>query len=103
MSKFGVVDNRKGYFIFNCLGCKCDHFVNTNPEFGTCWEWNGSLEKPTVSPSILVGANLAILDGSYKVKRCHSFIRDGKIQYLNDCDHELAGKTIELPNYSTDL
>ena len=33
-------------------------------------------------------------------ERCHSFIRDGKIQYLNDCTHEFAGKTVELPDYT---
>ena len=27
---------------------------------------------------------------------CHSFVTDGKIQYLNDCTHEYAGQTIEL-------
>ena len=27
---------------------------------------------------------------------CHSFIRDGFIEYLSDCTHSLAGKTVEL-------
>lgn len=29
--------------------------------------------------------------------RCHSFIRDGQIQFLGDCGHALAGKTVALP------
>jgi hypothetical protein len=28
--------------------------------------------------------------------RCHIFVRDGKIQFLNDCTHELAGKTVPM-------
>jgi len=37
-------------------------------------------------------------------KVCHSFVTDGNIQYLGDCTHELAGQTIELPEFkwSTD-
>lgn len=31
-----------------------------------------------------------------KPKVCHSFVRNGKIEYLNDCTHELAGQTVEL-------
>ena len=27
---------------------------------------------------------------------CHSFVTDGKIQFLGDCTHELAGQTVEL-------
>lgn len=30
--------------------------------------------------------------------RCHSFVRDGKIEFLGDCTHEMAGTTIELPD-----
>lgn len=56
------------------------------------WSFNGDLEKPTFSPSMLA-------QGTYAGKpyRCHSFVRDGKIEYLSDCTHALAGKTVELP------
>jgi len=27
---------------------------------------------------------------------CHSFITDGKIQFLSDCTHHLAGQTVDL-------
>ncbi|GAB0156239.1 hypothetical protein CHRYSEOSP005_15030 [Chryseobacterium sp. Alg-005] len=80
-----------GYYMFDCPGCKCSHYVNTNDKWGNVvWDFNGNLDKPTVRPSILVHPN-------HKNGRCHSFITDGKIQYLIDCDHELAGETVELP------
>jgi hypothetical protein len=28
---------------------------------------------------------------------CHSFVRDGRIEFLSDCTHSLAGQTVELP------
>lgn len=89
-------DNRKGYFLFNCPGCKTDHYVNTNPEWGTAWDWNKSYDKPTIHPSILVGAR-------GEVPRCHSFIKEGRIQFLGDCDHELKNQTADLPKYNFDF
>lgn len=70
---------------FHCPGCQCAHFFAIGGTAG--WEWNGSLELPTVKPSILVQGT----------KRCHSFITDGRIQFLSDSEHALAGKTVDLP------
>ena len=28
---------------------------------------------------------------------CHSFVTDGRIQFLADCTHPLAGQTVDLP------
>lgn len=84
--------NHKGYYLFWCPGCDCLHQIKSKEaKVEPRWEFNGSLEKPTFSPSYLIqeGPN---------VKRCHSFIRDGKIQFLGDCQHDLRGKTVDLPN-----
>ncbi len=53
------------------------------------WEFNGDLERPTFSPSLLRNG------GSRST--CHSFVRDGRIEFLGDCTHALAGKTVDLP------
>lgn len=56
------------------------------------WTWNGSVEFPTVKPSILSrGGN-----ENAREMICHSFINDGKIQFLSDCTHEFAGQTLDL-------
>lgn len=55
------------------------------------WSWNGDIEKPTLHPSILT----TYQHGSV-THRCHSFVNDGVIQFLQDCSHELAGQTVEL-------
>lgn len=76
----------RGY-MFNCPGCKEIHVPNQT------WGFNGDLDKPTFTPSILV------THPGKPSPRCHSFVTDGKIQFLNDCTHELAGKTVELPEW----
>jgi hypothetical protein len=37
------------------------------------------------------------LPGAIEV-RCHSFVRAGMIEFLSDCTHELAGKTVPIPD-----
>jgi hypothetical protein len=84
-------------FLFNCPGCGCDHGIWV-PYVGAThatWEFNGNLDKPTVNPSILVNAGRL----NPTIHTCHSFIKDGMIQFLSDCTHELAGQTVELPEY----
>lgn len=83
---------------FWCPGCNSHHTPRvraapgTDPNGKSLWTWNNDEEKPTFSPSILVwGSNPDI--------RCHSFVRDGQIQFLADCGHSLAGQTVPLPEY----
>jgi Family of unknown function (DUF6527) len=60
------------------------------------WTWNGSVDLPTVKPSILTrGSDVDVL-GILVEHVCHSFINDGKIQFLGDCTHEFAGQTLDL-------
>ncbi|MNJ76318.1 hypothetical protein D3C77_735750 [compost metagenome] len=34
-----------------------------------------------------------------EAKVCHSFVTDGRSQYLTDCTHALAGQTVDLPEW----
>jgi hypothetical protein len=76
---------------FHCPGCNEEHWVSvgTNSVWKIIWKFNGDYNKPTINPSILVRHGESV---------CHSFIRDGKIQFLGDCTHELRGKTVDLPD-----
>jgi len=71
------------------------------------WSWNGDTEKPTLKPSILTNGKRQMTDEEYqramkgeKIElddmRCHTWINDGKVQFLNDCTHEFAGQTLDL-------
>lgn len=84
----------RGYLIF-CPGCGHGHL------FDSRWTFNGDVEKPTFRASMLVNPE-GLKKGS-KQPRCHSFVTDGKIQFLSDCEHELAGQTVDLPDFEEDL
>jgi len=91
MAKLEIVkkESNSPDYTFHCLGCGYSHGVWTTRlegETHPLWGFNGNLDKPTFTPSLLVRG----------VFVCHSFIKDGKIQYLNDCTHNLAGQTIEM-------
>lgn len=72
-----------------CPGCDEAHALEV--EGTRAWKWNGSEEKPTFTPSLLVTY------GGSDARRCHSFITNGRIQFLGDCTHALKGQTVDLP------
>lgn len=101
---------------FFCPGCQSAHHVWIGRAEHPVWWFNGDGDKPTFTPSILLSSTYAEppvtaenLDEWHrapwpqtKVKRvCHSFVTDGQIQFLSDCTHELAGKTVELPDWES--
>lgn len=121
---------------------------------GTTWEWDGNLERPTFSPSLLCHSSVHLCDHDYWVcpaevggecddtshrvgyrlldgtaiapkvhhpvpdgavkalvhgsphqtpawGSCHSFLRDGRWEFLGDSAHRLVGQTVDmvpLPN-----
>ncbi|MDM9245074.1 DUF6527 family protein [Klebsiella pneumoniae] len=88
---------------FICPGCGFPHQVTIGQGEGPRWDWNHDYVRPTFNPSILVtweepSDNPAHFDDRTKDLHhiCHSFVRDGLIQYLADCTHELAGQTVPL-------
>jgi hypothetical protein len=85
---------------FSCPGCRDHHaipVVVVGKEKGA-WRWNGDVNLPTIVPSLLVNVG----GSNPSVPICHSFVTDGKIQFLQDSTHELAGQTVEIPNWSSE-
>ena len=84
-------------FMFWCPGCDEPHHVRVaehhRNEDGN-WGFDGNLERPTFTPSVRVYWPQTATRG--EVTRCHSFVRDGEIEFLGDCLHGLAGKTVPL-------
>lgn len=101
--------------VFYCAGCKMAHGVNVGEGPGPRWGFNDNPEKPTFTPSVLVRWHqwvppaydpevaAKIKSGEIvqrKVERiCHTFVTDGRIQYLGDSTHHLAGQAIDLPPF----
>lgn len=85
--------------LFYCPGCEEAHQINRT------WQITGPMSSPTVSPSVLVTkpANPDAIE-EFKEwrteRRCHSFIRDGQIEYLGDSTHPLANTTLALQPFA---
>lgn len=97
-----------GGVTFWCPGCQAPHHVTKG------WAFDGNVDRPTFSPSVLVRSGHFIPGHtgpcwcSYNREHpnnpapfvctvCHSFVVDGRIQFLGDCTHALVGQTVEVP------
>ncbi len=85
---------------FYCPGCNLEHAVYVLGTDVPVWEWNNRLDKPTISPSILRQGPQRDAAGGFTRGSdgvCHSFVRDGMIEFLGDCTHSLKSQTVPLP------
>lgn len=99
---------------FFCPGCEEHHTIRIDGIHA--WQWDNNLLLPTFHPSILVtsGHYSPEWNGGdcwctyrqqypekpsiFVCRRCHSFVKRGKIQFLLDSTHSLAGLTVVLPD-----
>jgi len=108
---------QNGGLMFWCPGCIEIHAITTGPNG---WTYNGNPEQPTFQPSVLVSNGhyastfkpgeacwctfnaKRVAEGkepsAFTCHRCHSFVIDGRIQFLGDSTHALAGQTVDLPD-----
>lgn len=111
----GIVLSKKlyqhvqGMIGFHCPACDTMHFYYTD-EYehpGPKWEFNGDVENPTFSPSLLrstsIPRNEAEKENPVWYPQCHLFVIDGQIQYCSDSPHALAGQTIPIPDHNRQL
>jgi hypothetical protein len=132
-----------------CPGCQASHVFDVVGEDGSrpqkaCWDWDGNMERPTFSPSLLAYNSVHLCPPDYAhyaacpdpgncgerghvvldpatlkpVKvgaegetvlghsnphavepawgNCHSFLRNGRWEFLGDSQHALAGQTVDM-------
>lgn len=83
--------NERGeVYAFHCPGCGYGHMYEV-PR----WNWNGSLDKPTFIPSLLVNKD-------FPDSRCHLNMTDGMITFQDDCHHNLKNQVVPAPNWDDD-
>lgn len=105
-------ENEKGNVAIFCPGCKTHHVIATvvPQSNGAKWAFNGNMDKPTFTPSLLVRTGKYVPghadfddEGIESLNViCHSFITDGRIQFLGDCTHELKNQTVDLPEIDSE-
>lgn len=91
---------------FTCPGCGSEHSIAVRPHLNHCgagWVFNGNMDTPTFTPSLMVKMGpmwpeWSEAHGGRQFEICHSFIIEGRIQFLSDCTHKLAGQTVDLPD-----
>lgn len=57
------------------------------------WDFDGNLDAPTLSPSILTRSKIGDKDVV-----CHSFLKAGVFAFLGDCTHSLANQHVPMPD-----
>ena len=79
-------------WLWHCPGCNSVHACDNR------WTFNGDVEKPTFRASVLV---YEVKNDAGKVihPRCHSYVTDGKINFLADSTNGHAGQTLDLPDW----
>jgi len=99
-----------GLLTFWCPGCDDVHMVNDRG-----WTWNGDADRPTFQPSIRVttghftpghhgdcwcvyNAKHPDEPSPFRCSQCHSVVTDGRIAFLADSSHALAGQTVDVPD-----
>lgn len=87
VDKEGEARVHQGWMIF-CPACKTGHL------FDQRWTFNGNQERPTFRASML---SCSRWPGGES--RCHSYVTDGRIEFLADSTHALAGTTVDLPDW----
>lgn len=97
--------------MFWCPGCDGAHRIQVGEGTGPRWGYNGNPNLPTFTPSILVRGTQPITTEQHAAFMrgeklpeprplvCHSFVTDGKIQFLADCTHGLANQTVDIPDF----
>ena len=88
-----LVEGTPGVFFHYCPGCRDFHYFHTayKNRSDASWTFDGNMEQPTFHPSMNIGP-------SY----CHYWLRNGKIEFLGDCHHELKGQTVDIPEFERD-
>lgn len=100
-----------GAIIYWRPGCDEPHQI-----VSSIWAFNGNDAAPTFTPSVLVTSGhytqghqgpqcwctynaKAVEPAPFKCSVCHCYVTDGRIQFLSDSTHALAGQTVEMPEW----
>lgn len=85
-----------------CPGCEQAHVIYCNRAEKPSWTWNGDINRPTCTPSVLCFTTHdeegEKLPNNARRTLCHYFLTDGNLVFCSDSPHAFVGKTIPLPD-----
>lgn len=80
---------------FWCPGCRRAHIIMVSSDAApdaSAYVFDGNCDCPTFTPSIMINRPGPAHNPDAPV--CHFFVTKGRILFLQDCTHELAGQTV---------
>jgi Family of unknown function (DUF6527) len=97
---------RKNALFFECPAKSCGLVrvpIKATPgKDGPIWSWNGSLDKPTLTPSVRISWDFS--EGrDRKHNCCHFHVIDGVFHFHADCTHELKGQKVPMPDVTDEF
>lgn len=88
--------------MFICPGCEIPHVIPVRPDDAipdgdprATWRFNGSLDRPTLDPSVDVTFP-RIKENQRVMGKCHFNLTNGRIHFFGDSDHKLTGASVDL-------
>jgi len=76
----------EGNLVFFCPACQIPHELT--PSY---FDFDGQWASPTISQDIVYVDNERCFP-----YHCHSLVRNGFIEFLSDCTHDLANTTVPM-------
>ena len=83
-----------------CPACDFEHGFNVDieghskwPDKTPVWGFDGNYDSPTFEPSML--SNKDGVEEHHPI--CHSWLKNGVWEYLDDSTHDMAGQKVDLP------
>lgn len=83
-----------------CPGCKGAHFVHVEKpnQKNALWRYSGDAYAPSFHPSVWI--KVGPWSDGFKTHEarsiCHCWVKNGQIEFLSDCAHDLAGQTVPM-------
>lgn len=92
-------------YAFYCFGCRHEHLFYVNAANKPTWNFNGDINNPTFTPSLLNRWGKYVADWKPPADeawteeqinehsgQCHLNITNGLIDYYEDCTHDFRGR-----------
>ena len=93
--------NVAAYFVY-CPACTRAHrfIVECEEDPSHRWDFDGNMEAPTFSPSLLVESGP--MRPGERNQICHSYLQAGVWRFLNDSTHAMAGQKVPMVDFPED-